>query len=142
MTGRSEARRSANRLVRSAFTLMEMLVVVAIIVALAGMGGYYYFAQLDKANESKAKVQVKTTLKQACDTYRLNNGHYPESLEILLHPDQANAGKPYLENREAITDPWGQPYGYDANGQHNGGDRPDIWANSPRGQIGNWPGSL
>ena len=142
MTGRSDARRSANRLVRSAFTLMEMLVVVAIIVALAGMGGYYYFAQIDKANESKAKSQVKTTIEQAVKTYMLNNGHAPESLGILLQADPNNAGKPYLESQEAIIDPWGHEYGYDPGGAHNNGLKPDIWANSPRGQIGNWPGSM
>jgi general secretion pathway protein G len=142
MTGRSEARRGANRLVRTAFTLMEMLVVVAIIVALAGMGGYYYFAQLDKANESKAKTQVKTTLEQAAKTYYTNNRMWPENLQILLQADPNNAGKPYLESQEAIIDPWNQPYGYDAGGAHNNGLKPDIWANSPRGQIGNWPGSL
>ncbi len=37
---------------RAAFTLMEMLIVVAIIVILASMGGYYVIGQYNEAKVS------------------------------------------------------------------------------------------
>jgi len=117
---------------------MEMLVVVAIIVALAGIGGYYYFAQLDKANEGKCKAQVQL-LTKAAETYQINNtGVFPESLTQLLEADPNNTNKPYLDNREAIIDPWGREYRYQYPGQNNGNLKPDIWSDTPNGPVGNW----
>jgi general secretion pathway protein G len=128
-----------NRAVRRhAFTLMEMLVVVAIIVMLAGLGGYYYIKQLDQAKRSTAKSQVKTTLTSAVETYYIDhNSSYPPSLDMLLNADEQGMG-PYLKTRDALIDPWGHPYSYDPNGPNNGGRQPDIWSNSPVGPIGNW----
>jgi general secretion pathway protein G len=124
--------------VRTAFTLMEMLVVVAIIVMLAGLGGYYYVKQLDQSKLNTARVQVKTTLTQACENYYVDHqSNYPASLEALLESDAEGHG-PYLKNREALVDPWGKPYQYNSAGPNNGGKQPDIWADSPKGQIGNW----
>ncbi len=47
-------RHAINRQKRAAFTLMEMLVVVAIIVALAGIGGFFLLGALEDA-----KVDVR-----------------------------------------------------------------------------------
>jgi len=49
--------------VRSAFTLMEILIVVAIIVALAGVGAFYVIPQLGKSNEKLAKEVLAKELK-------------------------------------------------------------------------------
>jgi general secretion pathway protein G len=123
---------------RTAFTLMEMLVVVAIIVTLAGVGGYYYLKQADEAKKSAAKAQVKTTLTNAVKTYYLDHSAYPDSLQALLVRSADGKG-PYLEEEDAIYDPWGQPYQYDKSGQHNHGTRPDIFTTGPDGStIGNW----
>ena len=43
--------------VRHGFTLMEILVVVAIILILAGLGGYYFMGQLKESRKSAAKIQ-------------------------------------------------------------------------------------
>src|SRR5947199_297957 len=109
---------------RRGFTLMEILVVAAIIVVLAGLGGYYLMPRVDEAKEKTALSQVKGPLTNACQTYKLNNpqGDYPPSLEALTE-QQPNGGKPLLEP-DAVLDPWGQPYGYDPSGQHNNGLKP------------------
>jgi general secretion pathway protein G len=122
---------------RSAFTLLEILVVVAIIVVLAGVGGYYLLPQVDAAKIGTAKSQLKM-LTSACDTYKLNNNDYPASLAALAAP-QPN-GLPPIVEVDAIKDPWGLPYGYDPSGSRNGGLHADIWVQRPGGQIGNWPG--
>jgi len=125
---------------RLAFTLMEVLVVVAILVILAGAASIYVFGELDRAKDDRAKADVQT-LTRACGTYRLhNNDSFPESLEQLLQaPD---GGKPTLESSDMILDPWGKPYRYDASGANNKGLQPDIYTTGSRGQtIGNWPGA-
>jgi general secretion pathway protein G len=121
---------------RHAFTLMEMLVVVAIIVMLAGMGGYYFLGQYEASKKSTARSQVKATLTPACETYYLHHDTYPPSLEALLVADEK--GGPYLKTADALRDPWGKPYQYDPAGTHNAGRQPDIWAETAQGQIGNW----
>ncbi len=124
------------RQTRRAFTLMEMLVVVAIIVMLAGIGGYYFVQSQEDAKKGAAKAQTKV-LTQACDAYRISHGSYPASLAVLLQQDEE--GGPYLKSQDALIDPWRQPYQYNAAGPQNGGRQPDIWANGPNGQqIGNW----
>jgi general secretion pathway protein G len=123
---------------RHGFTLMEVLVVVAIILVLAGLGGYYFLGQAKEAQRSAAKIQVKT-LTQATENYALDhNGNFPNSLADLLKRDQNGKG-PYLKTQDALIDPWGNPYQYNAQGANNGGMQPDIWAESAQfGKIGNW----
>jgi general secretion pathway protein G len=128
----------ARVMARRAFTLMEMLVVVSIIVVLAGMGGYYFLRAADDAKKNTARVQVKTTLSNACEEYYLKNSSWPPDLQSLLVQDQ-NGGGPYLKSQDAIIDPWGKQYQYSAQGANNGGRQPDIWTDGPGGvQIGNW----
>jgi general secretion pathway protein G len=122
---------------RAAFTLMEMLVVVAIIVALAGIGGYFLLGQLATSQKDVASAQVKGPLTNAVKTYYIRHNTWPPSLEQLLAAD--NKGAAILEDRDALKDPWGQPYHYDPSGPNNQGRKPDIWAVAPDGsQIGNW----
>jgi general secretion pathway protein G len=123
---------------RTAFTLMEMLVVVAIIVALAGIGGYFLLGALSGSQKDIAQAQCKGALTNACRAYNINNHTWPDSLQQLLQQDAKGKG-PYLEDPDALRDPWGNAYQYDKSGQMNGGRRPDIWAIAPDGsKVGNW----
>jgi general secretion pathway protein G len=123
---------------RGAFTLLEILVVVAIIVVLAGVGGMVMLPQLERSKENTALTQVKGALSTAVQTFYLNEGRYPNNLDELCEQTQSG-GKALLE-RDALLDPWKKPYQYDASGQHNRGNKPDIWTVSPSGkQLGNWP---
>src|SRR5215831_7551625 len=114
---------------RAAFTLMEMLVVVAIIVALAGIGGFFLLGQLGGAQEDIASAQVTGALTQACQAYKVKRFEYPATLQLLLQRDAI--GGPYLESSDALLDPWGHPYQYDASGPKNNGMKPDIWTIVP-----------
>lgn len=116
---------------------MEMLVVVAIIVALAGMGGYYFLGQANQARKGTAKGQIKT-LEQAVDNYKLDHrDQTPAALTALLTKDEY--GGPYLKNQDALIDPWGKPFNYNPAGSRNNGLYPDIFAIAPDGtEIGNW----
>jgi type II secretory pathway pseudopilin PulG len=118
---------------------MEMLVVVAIIVALAGIGGFFLMRALSDSQKDLAQAQARTTLTDACRAYAIkHNGQFPESLQQLLQQDAR--GGPYLEDADALKDPWGQNFQYDRSGPKNQGKKPDIWTTTPEGlQVGNWP---
>jgi general secretion pathway protein G len=122
---------------RAGFTLMEMLVVVAILVVLAGVGGYYYMKHLDDARVSAARLQVKV-LTNAAEAYYTKHGEWPPSLASLTEKE-SDGSRPYLEP-DALKTPWQTAYQYDPSGPNNGGNKPDIWADSPVGRIGNWSG--
>jgi type II secretory pathway pseudopilin PulG len=116
---------------------MEVLVVMAIIVVLASVGGVIYLRYLDDARVNAAQLQVKT-LSQTVETYNIKYGEWPPSL-VTLTEKGADGSRPYLEP-DALKTPWGTEYQYDPSGPNNGGNKPDIWAESPKGKIGNWPG--
>ena len=129
--------RSASSVVRPAFTLMEMMVVVAIIVALAGVGIFYMAGQVDEGNKTKVQANVKA-LTDAVIIYKTQHaGAWPESLQTLLMRDEQGHG-PYIRAQEDLVDPWNQPYQYDASGSRNNGLQPDIWSQTPLGTFGNW----
>lgn len=125
------------RVARHGFTLMEILVVVAIILILAGLGGYYLIGQLKESRKSAAKIQIKA-LSEGCKNYFMqHNEQWPPDLGSLRKRDQS--GGPYLESNDALFDPWGNQFQYNAAGSRNEGLKPDIWCVSPDGvEIGNW----
>src|SRR5262245_44804908 len=97
-------------LARAAFTLMEMLVVVAILVVLAGAAVPIYLRYLEQARKDRAKADIKN-LEQTIDAFNAANGTYPDTLMILTEP-QADGSKAYLDP-SALLDPWNRPYHYD-----------------------------
>jgi general secretion pathway protein G len=127
---------------RAAFTLMEMLVVVAIIVVLAGVGGAYLIGQLNESKVSTAQVKARE-VSNAIDMYFVDHSQYPPSLEALLQKDADGKG-PYLKNTDALKDPWDRVFQYDPNGANN--QRvgavvviPDVFCVTPDGRtVGNW----
>jgi general secretion pathway protein G len=119
---------------RSAFTLLEVLIVVAIIVILASIGGMYAFRAYEDAQINEAKIKA-TSISKAAEGFKLNNGNYPTDLNELVHP---SSGRPYLAQDE-LLDPWGKPYAFDPAGTHNNGLRADVSTTTPTGQVvGNW----
>ena len=89
---------------RRGFTLMEVLVVVAIIVVLAGISVPILLNRLEEAKIDRAYVDCKT-LSDTVATYYLRYGEYPQGLRDLTQP-RPDGGKPYLEE-SALKDPWG-----------------------------------
>ena len=97
------------------FTLLELLVVVAIIGLLAAYVGPRYVAQLGKSEVTAARTQVEA-LARALESYRLDNGNYPSSetgLNALRNrpANQPRWNGPYLQ-KEVPVDPWGNAYLY------------------------------
>jgi len=102
------------------FTLLELLVVVAIIGLLVGFVAPRYFGQIGKSEVTAARAQIDA-LEKALDQYRLDTGHYPsteQGLAALMQRPQ-NEPKwngPYLR-KSVPLDPWGRPYQYRAPGE-------------------------
>src|SRR5216683_1053881 len=118
-------KRSHRAEIRGAFTLMEMLVVVAIIVLLAAIAAPIVFGRLDEARRGRALVDCKTLAEQA-KMYKLKYGDYPPNLATLTVPG-ADGSLPFLEARHLI-DPWGHEYQYQAPGQRNSVGDPDVYS--------------
>jgi general secretion pathway protein G len=64
------------------FTLLELLVVVAIIGLLVAYVGPRYVSQIGKSETAAARAQIEA-LAKALDTFRLDTGHYPSSNQGL-----------------------------------------------------------
>jgi len=97
------------------FTLLELLVVVAIIGLLVGYVAPRYFGQIGKSEVNTAKAQIDA-LEKALDQYRLDTGHYPTGevgLNALVErpPNEPKWNGPYLKKAVPL-DPWGNQYIY------------------------------
>lgn len=99
------------------FTLIEILVVMAIIAMLAVMVAPNLFRQQAGAMRDAALGQI-STLETALDAHRLDVGEYPDSLEGLMTNETGRASwnGPYLR-REVPKDPWGNDYVYESTGR-------------------------
>ena len=104
---------------RDGFTLMEVLLVMAILVILGSMVGFQIINMKKGADEDAARLQIGM-FEQQLDAYRLHVGSYPTANQGLaalrVQPaDLANPAKwrgPYA-NKDIPTDPWGNPYQYE-----------------------------
>ena len=119
------------------FTLLELLVVMAIIGLLAAYVGPKYFAQLGGAEQKTAKAQIEAFAK-ALDTFRLDTGRYPTTAEglnaLMSKPVNVRTWNgPYLAKTIPL-DPWSKPYVYKIPGTR--GRDFDIMSYGSDGQPG------
>jgi general secretion pathway protein G len=131
-----------------AFTLIEVLVVVAILGVLAAIVVPRIMDRPDEAKRVAAKADVNA-LVQALKLYRLDNGFYPstdQGLGALVQRPTSNpqppSWKPYLDRLP--KDPWGTEYQYLNPGVRGEIDVFSLGADRARGgegsgaDIGNW----
>jgi general secretion pathway protein G len=139
-------RQMNRRRMHRGFTLMEVLLVLAILVILFSTAVGIYTGVQANADINAAKVQVGA-INNAIDTYRATAREYPSTLEDLsvmpAHLSTSKWAGPYME--DIPNDPWGNQYQYAYPGTQNSHlDKPDIWSWGPDKQsgteddIGNW----
>jgi general secretion pathway protein G len=151
MTPRFSAslRRGLNRS-RRAFTLLEILVVLAIIGLLATLAITNLDTMFDGAKKDTAEMFVKQSLRLPLQSYSIHMGGYPstaEGLQALVAAPASKADRwrgPYVKEDGGIpVDPWKEPYQYRYPGVKNKSGY-DVWSKGPDKQdgtsddIGNW----
>tara|TARA_R110000772_G_scaffold154487_1_gene265501 strand:+ start:4822 stop:5217 length:396 start_codon:yes stop_codon:yes gene_type:complete len=97
------------------FTMIELLIVIVILGLLASLVAPKFFNQLGTAERGIAAAQMNA-FETALDTYRLDMGTYPATLEELRKSDKPRWDGPYLP-KEIPLDPWGNPYVYSTPGE-------------------------
>ena len=112
----------AARRCEQGFTLLELLVVLAILGMLAAIAAPRVIAYLGSARADSAKVQMRN-IATALDLYRLEMGRYPSQADGLVSLVENASGAagwngPYLQRKDAILDPWGKAYQYRLPGEH------------------------
>lgn len=136
-TWRKPERRDQARSAEAGFTLIEILVVLAIIGLVVGLVGPRVLTSLADSKVKTARIQIQG-LSAAVDLYYLDVGRYPTSSEGLAaltqKPDSATTWNgPYLKGSSVPNDPWGRPYAYKVPGQHG---PYDIVSLGPDGRDG------
>jgi general secretion pathway protein G len=135
---------------RSAFTLLEMLIVMALIALLAGLVVAKFTGVLDDAEKQTAEQFVNQSLKVPLVNYRIHMGGYPttaQGLQALLTAPEGGSSRwkgPYIDVKggKVPEDPWKHPYQYRFPGTKNPASY-DIYSLGPDGvesadDIGNW----
>src|SRR5208282_5080206 len=104
-----------------AFTLVELMLVVTIIGILAALVIPKIAGKGQEARIKAAYADIHGGIKTALDSYEVDNGFYPKSLQDLIQqPSNAKGWKgPYFDPPTLPVDPWQNPYVYYYPGKHN-----------------------
>ena len=114
---------------RRGFTLVELLVVLAILGLLVGLVGPQVMKALGGSKTKTARIQIED-LSATLDIYRLELGRYPttnDGLQALVEntAGASNWNGPYLKKNKVPQDPWGFDYQYRSPGEHGSFD---LWS--------------
>ena len=132
------------------FTLIEIMIVMAIIALLAALIAPRVIGQLGESRVKTTRAQVEM-LGTALDTFRLDTGRYPTQVEnlaaLIEKPDDlATWAGPYLRKRKLPKDGWKRDFAYEIPA-NRGGISYDLYSlgadGEPGGEnkdadIGNW----
>jgi general secretion pathway protein G len=135
---------------QAGFTLIELMIVLAIIAMLAALIGPELFSKLGSSQIKTTREQVEL-LGTALDSFRLDIGRYPNQTEgldaLVTRPvNMLSWSGPYLRKRDLPKDAWGNPFIYEIP-PHKGGIGYDLYSLGPTGkaggegdnkEIGNW----
>lgn len=133
--GRTRNRQAPERASARGFTLVELLLVLVI---LALIGSLVLPGIIGKAEGAKAKAAKSQLdrLTMAVESYYLDTGRTPESLEALVEDtgDASGWNGPYVK-KSSLQDPWGREYVYQYPGEHGDFDIYSLGADgSPGGE--------
>jgi general secretion pathway protein G len=131
------------------FTLLEIIVVVAIIAILAAYIAPKVAGRVDDARISKAKSDIRV-LESSLELYKLDNSVYPsteQGLDALVNKPSGENTRNWREGgyiKKLNKDPWGNEYRYAYPGSNGEFDVYSLGADNAVGgegeaaDIGNW----
>jgi general secretion pathway protein G len=131
---------------RTAFTLIELLLVMVILAVLAAVVVPRIAGRGEQAKNAAAKTDI-ANIGLMLDSYEIDTGHYPsneEGLQALIQPPSNIQGwkGPYIKTGAVPMDPWGRPYQYKYPGSHsaNGYDLYSLGADGVEGgdDVDSW----
>ncbi len=134
--------------ISAGFTLLELLVVLAILGLLAAIVGPQVIKYLGSSKTQTATVQVKN-IAAGLELFRLDAGRYPtpeEGLQALMaQPTNVPIWNgPYMGQASGLVDPWGNAYRFKAPGDHGEIDVFSYGSDNAVGgtgeakDVGNW----
>lgn len=120
-----------------AFTLIELLAVLAILGLIAAFAAPQVLKWVSGARTDSARIQIEA-LSASIDLYRLEVGGFPPTLEALVEKPPAvnNWNGPYLKKNVVPKDPWGNDYIYRYPGTHSVYDLMSLGADNAEGGEG------
>ena len=137
LIGRHLSRNRASK--ERGFTLLEILVVIAILGLLIGLVAPAALRQLSGARNSIAKQSIER-ISSVLDLYKLDVGSYPSTDQGLVALVERPGGVdnwngPYLKGSSVPVDPWNHPYVY-RNPSERSGHEYDLCSLGPSGNAG------
>jgi len=121
------------------FTLLELLVVLAILGLLIGLVAPAALRQLESSKEKIAHQSIER-IAGVLDIYKLDVGTYPTTeqglLALIARPSGVTRWNgPYLKGENVPEDPWGRPFIYH-NPSQRAGHEYDLYSLGRTGQPG------
>lgn len=137
-----------NKSKEQGFTLLELLVVLAIMGLLAAIVGPQVIRYLGSSKTQTAAVQAKNVA-ASLNLFRLDAGRYPTAEEglgaLVKAPTSVPSWNgPYMPDQSALTDPWGKPFLMRTPGEHGEIDVYSLGSDGVPGgtgearDVGNW----
>jgi general secretion pathway protein G len=120
----SAMKREGRKSRRRGFTMIEAIVVIVIIGVIAAMIAPRLIGRIGQSKQAVAKSNAEA-LSMAMRNYIIDMGAPPESggsLDVLWKKPSSDEGKwrgPYVDNEDALKDPWDHPYILVIPGQYN-----------------------
>lgn len=125
----SSVRNRNSQPARLGFTLLELLIVLAIIGVIAAMVVPRFFGTLDESKIKATRTSING-LEQTIDLYRVDRG-MPESIAMLMQTtdDTGKEIEPLLD--KVPRDAWNEALNYEYPNTKAKSSRPAIWSNGP-----------